>query len=1186
MFWIQSSIYEFFINADSNCLKVGIENLASLDIVKSQVNSNLTQSKDKDNNYTKLLAFWQKHSKDSKNTLDLNTLLKQCKPEPFNQKLRLPKILICSSEESFLANQALCAITALKHAKKQDLKENELPILLPDIRLSPFDSTQSFYEEFHELFAKLALWYENDCKQILISPPHTLMSFMPTKELLHSFYINRGDKIVVSDFISTLLHYGYEHVEIVEMQGEFSHRGDIIDIFIPSCEFPVRISLFDTEIEEINYFNHETQLSQNNSLQNLKIYPAMFSLNAEQHTYLESCIKNLHDNIEKNINAVGFWFLKEIGGINFLATYSHIFTPKALNEYIMNLEFVMPEVIPQDNYVFSILPDSINFKDIEPLKLTQLNSILKLNKHKKITILSTTNAMLKSYNLESSNYNFKENEECVAKSYNSLHEDSNLEVNREYDLESNRDFSNSKTAQSDKIIESNKDFLYISKTTEICKDDKNYKNDNMKSCHDSSVLGLVSNGNLNSLVKTTNIITPFYLNITSNNYLFLSLQKPQIKRKKRVKLELDTLKVGEFVVHNEYGIGIFEAIKQVSIMGGLKDFISIKYANDDKLLLPVENLNMIEKYSAYDSVIRLDKLGKSSFLKLKDSIKEKLFAIANEIIRLQAQRTLSKGVILSLDTPEQITAMSAFDAKRGFVLTDDQNLAIQESLKDLKSGMIMDRLLNGDVGFGKTEVAMTLCFASALNGYNSIVLVPTTLLCNQHFDSFKERLNNTKLPCGKTLCIAKIDRFTTPSQKKEMQENLKNNIQIIIGTHSIFNLDISNLGLMVIDEEHKFGVKQKELLKQKSLTTHILSMSATPIPRTLNMTYSKLKAISELKTPPFFKQEGKTFVKIKQDSLIKEVILRELRRGGQIFYIFNNIAKISTIKSYLLELLPNLRILILHSQINPKDTEKGMLSFLKKEYDLLLCTSIVESGIHLPNANTIIIDEAHNFGIADLHQLRGRVGRGRHIGFCYLLTKDNITEEAAKRLLSLEKNSYLGSGAALAYHDLEIRGGGNLLGEAQSGHIKQVGFGMYVRMLEDTLQNLLQNEQQEHKVDIKLSVSAFLNDSLITSERMRLDLYRRLSQVKSEFEVRQIEGEIEQRFGRLDVYSLQFLEIIIIKTLALKLGIKAISNTGYNISLMYHDNTRITLQSPTKDDDDILQTITTKLKELLKAKSA
>lgn len=1127
MFRIQSAIYEFFTQKDSECVQCNLQDLSNCDVLHIQMQS-LSNTKETQSNsgYTQLLFNLAKdfkiiksthlitedeaikdlkqdlepssniinNLKSSKAPKNLVEIINHSKISPLCSHLKnhtknsnTPQILICSSEEILLASEALCAITALTHMQnvEKEISKDLLPIVLPDIRLSPFDSTQSFYEEFHELFAKLSLWYENDCKQILISPPHTLMMIMPTRELLHSFCVNKGENLIVKDFIATLIHYGYEHVEIVEMQGEFSHRGDIIDIFIPSLEFPVRISLFDTEIEEIIFFNHETQLSQNEVLESIKIYPAMFGLNETQHALLESYIKELDNTLEHNINSLGFWFLKDIGGINFLTTYSHVFTPKALGEYLLNLEFVMPEVLPQTTTEFFVLKDSAIFKDIEPLKPSQLYDTLKLNHNKDITILSPTNAMLKNYNFESLS------------------------------------------------------------------------------------------------IKTTHIITPFYLNITSDTKLFISLQKPQITRKRKVKLELDTLKVGTYVVHSEYGIGIFEAIKQVSIMGGLKDFISIIYANDDRLLLPVENLNMIEQYSAYDSVVRIDKLGKSSFLKLKDSIKEKLFAIANEIIRLQAQRTLTKGVKIELETPEQITAFSAFEAKRGFMLTQDQNHAIQESLKNLKSGIIMDRLLNGDVGFGKTEVAMTLCFVSALNDYNSIMLVPTTLLCNQHFESFKERLHNTKLPNGKTLYVAKIDRFTTAAQKKAIQENFKDNIQIIIGTHSLFNLEIERLGLIVIDEEHKFGVKQKEILKQKSLTTHILSMSATPIPRTLNMAYSKLKSISELKTPPFFKQESKTFVKVKQDSLIKEVILRELRRGGQVFYIFNSIAKIGTIKSYLLDLLPQLRILILHSQINPKDTEIGMLAFLKKEYDLLLCTSIVESGIHLPNANTIIIDDAHNFGIADLHQLRGRVGRGKHVGFCYLLTHDNITQDAAKRLLSLEKNSYLGSGAALAYHDLEIRGGGNLLGEAQSGHIKQVGFGMYVRMLEDTLQSLLQNEQHEQKVDIKLSVSAFLNESLVTSERMRIDLYRRLSQVKNEAEVREIEGEIEQRFGKLDIYSLQFLEIIIIKTLALELGIKAISNAGYNISLIGYDDTRITLQSPTKDDDDILNTIKTKLKELL-----
>ncbi|WP_245945556.1 DEAD/DEAH box helicase [Helicobacter didelphidarum] len=1132
------------------------QNTMIQDTIFLQQNQNINKERKQEQPYQKLLNLWENikqktftsHNNIYNGLSSFQDFVQYCSENtttnPFfgrNINTDSPKIIICSSDEIELCFNAVSFLQSFFqsfHAQKEqrndsikneninslfcydakdfqslnknatkeqkdflyggilplETNESSLPIVLPDIRLNPYDSIQTFYEEFHELFAKLTQWYENDCKQLLISPPHTLMAFLPSKELLHSFELQLHEHRNIEDIAHQLLQYGYERVEIVEMQGEFSWRGDILDIFVPNFINPIRISFFDTEIESIRYFSCETQLSLKEEILHIRINPAMFSLTKEQCKILESYIENLcHDGIEKNIHTLGFWFLKDIGGINFLRKYPHIFTFQALREYKENLEFVLPEILPSNNQTFRIFPLSQTCHDNDIIKYSNLSNTIKLNVKKDIFILSRTKALLKQLDFPAQI----------------------------------RNYDNS---------------LYLAF-----------------------------------------LQTPFYFNITTPQQIFISLEKIQKECKKRVRLELDSLKPGEFVVHSEYGVGVFECIKQIDIMGGIKDFVSIIYANDDRLLVPVENLNLIEKYSAYDSVIKLDKLGKSSFLRLKDSIKEKLLEIANEIIRLQAQRDLSTGAKITLESAEQMIAYQKFEESRGFELTPDQNLAISESLKDLKSGRVMDRLLNGDVGFGKTEVAMSLCYATALNDLASIVLVPTTLLCNQHFESFKNRLSKLILPNNKPLKIAKLDRFTTTKQKQNIESAIKNQeLHIIIGTHALFNLNIENLGLIVIDEEHKFGVKQKEILKQKSFHTHVLSMSATPIPRTLNMAYSKLKAISELHTPPFYKQESKTFVKIKKDSLIKEVITREIRRGGQVFYIFNNIAKIQTIQTYLLGLLPKLRILILHSKINPKDTEQGMIDFFNKQYDVLLCTSIVESGIHLPNANTIIIDEAHNFGIADLHQLRGRVGRGKVVGFCYLLTHENINEESSKRLLALEKNSYLGSGASLAYHDLEIRGGGNLLGQAQSGHIKQVGFGMYVRMLEETLQSLLQNGTKENKVDLKLSVSAFLNETLITSERMRLELYRRLSQVKNEVEVREIEGEIEQRFGKLDMYSLQFLELIIIKTLAIHLHIKALSNMGNNIAITNADNTKTYLQSPTKDDDDILLTIKTHLKSEIK----
>ena len=1020
-----------------------------------------------------------------------------------------PKIILCSSQEAYECFQALSFVLNKKHLKHhpdaQSLPKTKLPLLLPDIGARPLDSMQSYYEEYRELFAKLSLWYENDCSQILISPPKTLASFLPSKDLLRSQTLRRGDDLASLPFMADcgdfkggalekllekLFHFGYEAVEIVEMQGEFSRRGDILDIFIPNTDLPVRLSFFDTEIESIRFFDCQTQLCRPEELDSITIYPALFSLSEREYGILEAKISALDsvDSVHKKVSSLGVWFLGEVGGQNLLSSHATIFSLEGLREYKENLEYLDSRFQPPGLSSLKVLPPPTSFKDMEDVRLSNIESTLRLHKHKSLSILSPTNALAKSLELDSMDYA--------------------------------------------KVI-----------------------------------------------------ITPYYLNIQSDKEIFIGLQRPQRRRKRRVQLALDSLKAGDFVVHSEYGIGVFKEMQQVSILGGLKDFLSIAYANDDRLLLPVENLNLIEKYTGFDkSPVKLDRLGKASFARLKSAIKEKLLEIANEIVRLQAQRELIEGVRLSLDSPSHLTAYKRFEEMRGFQLTKDQDLAIRDSLRDLASGRVMDRLLNGDVGFGKTEVAMSLCFVGALNGFVSLVLVPTTLLSAQHFESFKLRMQGLHLDNGKPIGIARLDRLSSAKERERLQRGLEEGeIHIVIGTQALFNLEIQNLGLIVIDEEHRFGVKQKEILKQKALNTHLLSMSATPIPRTLNMAYSKLKALSHLNTPPFYKQESRTFVKLKQDSLIKEVILRELRRGGQAFYIYNNIAKMPNIKSYLLGLLPNLRILLLHSKINPKETEKGLIGFLKKEYDLMLCTSIVESGIHLPNANTIIIDEAEHFGIADLHQLRGRVGRGRVVGFCYLLVEGQLSEEAQKRLLALEKNSYLGSGANLAMQDLEIRGGGNLLGEAQSGHIKQVGFGLYVRMLEETLQSLLQSKSHDSKVDLKLSVSAFLSHDLIKSERLRLELYRRLSQVKSEQEVREIEGEIEERFGKLDSYSLQFLDLIAIKVLASKLQIRAISNMGANISLLYHDETRLSLKSPTRDDDDILLTIKEHLRSMCRA---
>jgi len=681
---------------------------------------------------------------------------------------------------------------------------------------------------------------------------------------------------------------------------------------------------------------------------------------------------------------------------------------------------------------------------------------------------------------------------------------------------------------------------------------------------------------LESFENLNFIYKDIIVNLISDQEVIISLNKPpKRKRVKKASIILDELKVGDFVVHENHGVGIFKGIQKRTILGANREFVVIEYQNEDMLLIPVENLEVIDRFIADSGNLPIvDKMGKANFKRLKSKVKEKLFAIASQIINLSAQRHLKKGIVLKSDLPEHKIFMS----EAGFIHTPDQIDAIDAILNDFSSGKIMDRLLSADVGFGKTEVAMNGMFVAWKNGYQSMIIAPTTLLSSQHYKSLKERFKNYNIKIGK------LDRFTPAKEKKAILKGLENGeIDIVVGTHALLKAKFKNLAFVVIDEEHKFGVKQKEALKEITSNTHLLSMSATPIPRSLNMALSEVKSFSEILTPPSNRQNVRTFVKNYDKKIIKEAITRELRRGGQIFYVFNSIAQIEEKKRVLKELIPNLKIALLHSKISAKQTEEDMLKFEAGEYDIMLSTSIVESGIHMPKANTMIVDGADRFGIADLHQLRGRVGRGGKEGYCYFMVEDreDITPQAKKRLLALESHSNLGSGAVLAFHDLEIRGGGNIIGEAQSGHIRQIGYSLYLRMLEDAIKQLSGVKTSNNpQVDIKLTVDAYLNEELISEDRLRLELYRRLSQCENIGEVYEIEQEIADRFGKLDTISRQFIDIMVMKILAKEQNITKIANAGEKIFIEFSDNKeRVMLKSYSKDDDDLIATTMKYLKE-------
>ncbi len=969
-------------------------------------------------------------------------------------------------------------ILACKDFKESELakevisyfKPNTKAILFPEFRAKKNDDLRSFFEESLQLLGGLREFYqalENKQEVIIIAPISALLHPLPKKELLESFKITLLEKYNLKDLKDKLFYYGYEILDLVEVEGEASFRGDIVDIYAPNSK-AYRLSFFDTECESIKEFDPTTQMSLKEDLLEVEIPPTLFSLNEQSYKDLKTKVEQSPLNsFSKDLTSFGLWFLGEKAN-DLLHAYKSVISPKALEEI---QELTSLNELDGERFKFlKVLENPQGYEDLE-IHAHALESFIALHSNRKITLLAPNKTIL----------------------------------------------------------------------------------DNAISTLEKSHIECV--------------IAPFVLNFKTPDGIFISLNSFERKKKRqKSKLALNELNPGEWVVHDDYGVGVFSQLIQHSVLGSKRDFLEIAYLGEDKLLLPVENLHLIARYVAQsDSVPTKDRLGKGSFLKLKAKVKTKLLEIASKIIELAAERNLILGK--KMDT--HLAELEVFKSHAGFEYTSDQEKAIAEISKDLSSKRVMDRLLSGDVGFGKTEVAMHAIFCAFLNGFQSALVVPTTLLAHQHFETLRARFENFGVK------VARLDRYASEKNKllKAVELGL---IDVLVGTHAILGAKFKNLGLVVVDEEHKFGVKQKEALKELSKSVHFLSMSATPIPRTLNMALSQIKGISSLKIPPTDRKPSRTFLKEKNDELLKEIIHRELRRNGQIFYIHNHIASISKVKTKLEDLIPKLKIAILHSQINANESEEIMLEFANGNYQVLLCTSIVESGIHLPNANTIIIDNAQNFGLADLHQLRGRVGRGKKEGFCYFLIEDqkSLNEQALKRLLALEKNSYLGSGESIAYHDLEIRGGGNLLGQDQSGHIKNIGYALYTRMLEDAIYELSGGKKRlEKSVEIQLSVSAFLNPELIASDSLRLDLYRRLSLCENTDEVGQIHEEIEDRFGKIDDLSAQFLQIITLKILANQLGIIKLSNFNQNITITYSDEKKESLKAPSKDDNDILETL-------------
>jgi transcription-repair coupling factor (superfamily II helicase) len=614
------------------------------------------------------------------------------------------------------------------------------------------------------------------------------------------------------------------------------------------------------------------------------------------------------------------------------------------------------------------------------------------------------------------------------------------------------------------------------------------------------------------------------------------------------------LREDNFIVHVDYGVGIYRGLKHLKIGGVSNDYLLLEYLGGDKLYVPVDRLNLIQRYVGGDGRgPRLDRLGGASWERAKKRVKAAVSAMVKEILDLYAARRVFQGHAFS--PPDQF--FKEFEATFEYEETSDQIKAIQEVMQDMSNAKPMDRLICGDVGFGKTEVAIRAAYLTVMDGRQVAMLVPTTVLAQQHYQTFCERFKNCPV------AIEMLSRFRSPQEQKDVLKRLgEGKVDIVIGTHRLLQKDVAfrDLGLVVIDEEHRFGVSHKERLKQMRKLVDVITLTATPIPRTLQMSISGIRDLSLIQTPPENRLAIQTFVVRYDDALIREALMREFQRGGQVFFVHHRVQNIHAMAHHLKHLVPEASLAIAHGQMKEKELEKVMLQFVRKEFNLLVCTSIIESGLDIPAANTILINHAERFGLADLYQLRGRVGRGSHQAYAYLLIPGDLvlSREAMRRLRAIQELSELGSGFRLAVQDLEIRGAGNLLGPSQSGHIAAVGFELYTQLMERAVRELRGEEIiEEVTPEIRFHLPAFIPEDYVEDPGERLNLYRRLSLSRSDEEVETIREELVDRFGRIPEEAGHLLEVIKVKIILTKLSIKKFEETTSQIVLTFDPRTRI-----------------------------
>ncbi len=981
---------------------------------------------------------------------------------------------------------------------------------------------------------------------VLVVAIQTLMQPCPPLSYVqaNSLVLRKGDPFDLHIQRAHLEQAGYQCVSQVATHGEFAVRGSIIDIYPMGAALPYRIDLFDNDIDTIRSFDPETQRSID-KLDQLVLLPARE------------------------------YPLDDTGADYFVSRWTELF-PNHLDAPVLNavedhrpfpgLEYYLPLFFTEPTNLLAHLPKNTQHILLESSEQQAQNFWQTISQRYQQYQHDRQKPLVPPAQL------FTEPSALFTtlQSYQKIQESPSTES-----------FTNDIAAQpksTEPLLKLQQFLAQTSMRVLLCCESAGRREIMLQHLarlslqptafttwpaflQNQTTLGMII-----APLEQGCIIPSLNIAIITENQLFADRVMQRRRRTSAQKYaegilirDLSELNIGDAVVHIQHGVGRYQGLTTLNLSGNVAEFLTLYYSGNDKLYVPITSLHLVSRYSGQDvDHAPLHKLGTDKWGKEKAKAVEQLRDVAAELLEIYAKREAKPGFAY----PAPDLEYQRFSDQFPFEETPDQALSIEAVLKDMQSSKPMDRLLCGDVGFGKTEVALRAAFIAVHAGKQVAILVPTTLLAQQHYNNFSDRF------AGWPVTVDMLSRFKTASEQQESLQKLADGkIDIIIGTHSLLgkNVKFKNLGLVVIDEEHRFGVTDKEKLKAMRADVDILTMTATPIPRTLNMAMSQIRDLSIIATPPAKRLSVKTFIQQHSDAQVKEAILREITRGGQVFLLHNNVETIEQTAHHIQELLPTLRVAVGHGQMRERQLEQIMADFYHNRYQILVCTTIIETGIDIPNANTMIIDRADKFGLAQLHQLRGRVGRSHHQAYAYLFTPpfDTLTKDAQKRLEALAAADTLGAGFTIASHDLEIRGAGELLGDDQSGHIQSIGFNLYLDLLERTVQAMKQgktisaDDLDVKGCEIELHIPCLIPQDYLPDVQLRLQLYQRISNGQNQAELDQVQIDMIDRFGLLTDPIKNLFNVASLRLQAEALGIKRIDATAKNIKLEFDNPPKI-----------------------------